>query len=134
MKNTELIEALRDPDHKNYREVAEEAADLLEKLDKNPRMDIVLNEVLDPPNPPVPSNIKAHAVCEQGGLGLSIGLEGYGLCDMIDGSGDPIIIEFHNGEPRLLVWGDVNNEEPTHIISLQGALESSRQPDTILDG
>jgi len=130
MEHTELIEALRDPDHKNYREAAEEAADILEKMNEKPRIDVVLNEVLDPADAPVPSSIEAHAVLEKDGLGISIGIKGYGLCDMADGTGDPIIVEFHDGKPRLVVWADIDDENPTHIIGLEDALESARTPDS----
>jgi hypothetical protein len=48
----------------------------------------------------------------------------------IHGSGCPVLIELWNDELRVVVWGDVNQEDPTHIISLEGAKESNRKQDT----
>ena len=78
-EHKELIEALRNPDHPNYREVAEEAANILESPSLNGKRTLILNEVCDPPEP---KTIEAHVVLENQGLGVAIGLEGYGLCDM----------------------------------------------------
>ena len=38
----------------------------------------------------------------------------------------PILLERHDGKLRLVVWADINEQEPTHIIDLSGALESNR--------
>lgn len=43
------------------------------------------------------------------------------------GQGGPVYIEYRSGVPHLVVWGDINNEEPTHSISLAGAHESLRK-------
>ncbi len=52
--------------------------------------------------------------------------EGTGdLCSM-PGTGWPILIEFRDGVPFLVVWGDITQEDPTHTIDLSGALESNR--------
>jgi hypothetical protein len=59
-----------------------------------------------------------------GAMGLSMGFEGYGNC--CEASGDVVFLELYEGELRLLVWSDVNNEDPTHVISLEGARESIR--------
>ena len=53
--------------------------------------------------------------------GVSIGVAGLGLATMEDDFNDVIVIEVKEGRPRLLVWADINQEDPTHIIDLQGA-------------
>jgi len=58
---------------------------------------------------------------------MTIGARGYGEKGAADGEGTPIVIEVHDGELRLLVWSDINSEDPTHIISLQGAMENKRR-------
>jgi len=42
-------------------------------------------------------------------------------------NGAPVYIEIVDGEPVLYIWADINQEEPTHKISLQYALESNRE-------
>ena len=37
-----------------------------------------------------------------------------------------VAIEIWEGELRLLVWSDLNQEDPTHIISLENAREANR--------
>jgi len=39
------------------------------------------------------------------------------------------MVEFFNGEMRVIVWDDINVEDPTHIISLEGAREDVREID-----
>jgi|688.fasta_scaffold03312_15 hypothetical protein len=45
----------------------------------------------------------------------------------MDGEGWPILLEYYQGSLRLVVWSDINNEEPTHNICLDGALNSKRK-------
>lgn len=61
--------------------------------------------------------------------GVSLYAEGYGDCTSAAGHGSPVFIELYRGELRLLVWSDINAEEPTHIIPLGGAREDRRLPD-----
>lgn len=58
---------------------------------------------------------------------LEVGAAGYGDHDSIDGDGSPIFLEVHEGRLRLLVWADINQEDPTHVIDLEGARESARK-------
>jgi len=53
--------------------------------------------------------------------------EGYGEASAGDGSGFPVLIEKWDGELRVIVWADINRQDPTHIISLEGARESARK-------
>lgn len=55
--------------------------------------------------------------------GLTIHPEETGI---YEGDFAPILLEFYERKVRLVVWGDINNEDPTHAIDLSGALESNR--------
>lgn len=55
--------------------------------------------------------------------------EGYGDFCSMDGDGMPILIEMWNDALRAVVWGDINQEDPTHIISLEDAKEELREED-----
>lgn len=52
---------------------------------------------------------------------LTIHIDGLGLCPMDDDFGQVIYLEINKGKPRLLVWADINQENPTHVIDLSGA-------------
>ncbi len=58
--------------------------------------------------------------------GVTIAAEGHGDYGSEDGHGSPIFLELYQGRLRLLVWADINSEEPTHIIDLAGAKEDQR--------
>jgi len=60
---------------------------------------------------------------------LFIRPNGYGDSCSMDGRGCPVVIEIADGELRIVVWGDINSEEYTHIISLEGAREDRRVED-----
>jgi hypothetical protein len=61
------------------------------------------------------------------GQGIEICPEGYGYANSYDGEGSPILLEVWDGKLKLHVWGDINKQDPTHQIDLEGALESSRR-------
>lgn len=63
---------------------------------------------------------------EGNGGGLVICPQGYGCCNCEDGTTGPVYLEVHEGRLRLIVWADINDEEPTHIIDLEGAKEEQR--------
>jgi len=52
--------------------------------------------------------------------------EGYGDGSTEDGSGCPLMVEIWEGQLRIVAWADINVEDPTHIISLNGAREDLR--------
>ena len=60
--------------------------------------------------------IKGTVSCNS--RGLAIELDGYHDCN---GGNETILIEFAEGVPRVVIWGDKTIEDPTHIISLDGA-------------
>ena len=55
---------------------------------------------------------------------------GTGVYGSADGYGWPVVVEFDPEDlvqpPRVLIWADINQEDPTHIISLAQAMESTR--------
>lgn len=58
--------------------------------------------------------------------GINICPKGYGDFDSQTGFGSPIYLEVYEGELRLVVWADINEQEPTHVISLVAAREDRR--------
>lgn len=59
--------------------------------------------------------------------GLELVVEGYGSCNMLPGHGSPLWIELYEGKLRLVVFADINQEDPTHIIDLEDARELARK-------
>lgn len=53
--------------------------------------------------------------------------EGTGDKCTTSGFGHPVALELYEGSVRLIVWSDINQEDPTHVIPLDGALESARK-------
>ena len=66
------------------------------------------------------------AVVNIGSYGITVSVDGYGEHTMQDGHGEPIFIEFYDGKLWVRTWADINQEEPTHNIDMQGALETTR--------
>ena len=58
---------------------------------------------------------------------LLLKFDGHGDHDSPDGEGHPVMIEFYDGQVRVVVYADVNDENPTHVIPLEGARESARR-------
>jgi hypothetical protein len=58
---------------------------------------------------------------------IEIFCEGYRTAAAASGHGAPILLEVHRGRLRLLVWGDIDSEDPTHVIDLEGA-RSDEEP------
>lgn len=64
---------------------------------------------------------KQHTLCIRPDQnGIAVGSPGYGVKDM-EGDFPPIYIEVLDGIMRILVWGDIQDEESTHEISLVNA-------------
>lgn len=70
----------------------------------------------------VPCKMKATT-----GGGADIHFEGYGENSMPPGYGAPVYVELYEGKLMLYVWADINSEEPTHKIDLEGAKETARK-------
>ena len=73
--------------------------------------------------PSVPCPIPCRIIADRSGIYLR--LQGYGDCDSADGQGCPAMIEFFGGECRVVIWNDINSDEPL-IVSLEGAKEDGR--------
>jgi len=58
--------------------------------------------------------------------GLDIDIAGYGDKSSRPGYGTPIHLSLYAGTLTLRVWADINQEEPTHTIDLEGARENKR--------
>lgn len=61
--------------------------------------------------------------------GMDVIAEGYGMKTMMPGEGPVFTLERYEGKLQLLVWADINQEDPTHVIDLEGARESLRKPE-----
>ncbi len=59
-------------------------------------------------------------------LGLAISFDGYSDCCSEDNLGTPLYIEKYDGKLRVLVYADINSEEPSHVIDLSGAQNNRR--------
>lgn len=59
-------------------------------------------------------------------VGLEVRIDGYSDCSSNDSEGAPIYLEKYEDEMFLRVFSDINCEEPTHSISLNGARNTKR--------
>jgi len=70
---------------------------------------------------------KVSVTLVNNGIEVAVAIEGYGdNTGTADGKGVPIVLEFNCGELKLHVYSDINNQYPTHTISLEGAKETNR--------
>lgn len=77
-------------------------------------------------DPDFKEDLGVAALCES--FGVALYADGYGDQGSAPGHGSPVYLELHQGVLRVLVWADINAEEPTHIIDLKDARESNRLP------
>jgi hypothetical protein len=74
-----------------------------------------------------PKNSNAEISVEVINEGIAIRHTGkLGTTSCYDGDYAPIIIEWWDGVPRIIIWADINDQDPTHIIDMSKALESNR--------
>lgn len=59
--------------------------------------------------------------------GIIVRPKGYGDSVSNEAEGCPILIELFEGHPRVIVWDNINDEDSTHVISLENAQESLRE-------
>ncbi|WP_415912216.1 hypothetical protein [Neptuniibacter sp. QD37_11] len=69
--------------------------------------------------------VYGNAVMEQSG-GLSLCFEGYTDHSSEDDCGFPVFVEVYDGQLQLRAYADVNCDDPTHVISLEGASNQAR--------
>lgn len=90
-----------------------------------------LNDVSDSEH--ANESVAGQVSVEKDNLALLVTIDGYNVHDSADEAGfrdpgtAPILLERFHGELRLIVWADINNSDPTHIISLKDARTSNRR-------
>jgi hypothetical protein len=57
---------------------------------------------------------------------LWLNFEGYGECSTVDGLGDPVGVELYDGTLRVMMWPDINAEDP-QVMDMEGANERARK-------
>lgn len=62
-------------------------------------------------------------------LGLSISVKGYSDCSSNDDHGTLVYVEKYDNKVQVRIYGDINSEEPSHNISLEGARNDLRVPE-----
>lgn len=65
--------------------------------------------------------------------GIEIKFEGFSTVCEPPESGTPILVENRDGIPVVIVWSDIRQEDPTHLISLKSA-ESSLADESVTAG
>ena len=58
---------------------------------------------------------------------IGLRVKGYGCACTQDGYGECFAFDVFEGKVQLLVWADINQEDPTHTIDLSGAREDARR-------
>mgnify|MGYP000607372462 CR=1 FL=1 len=58
--------------------------------------------------------------------GISVNLDGYSDCSSADNHGVVAYLEYWDGSANLRAYSDINSEEPTNNISLEGARNECR--------
>ena len=78
-----------------------------------------LDDVDNPDRDPVEIKIM------RGSYGILMKMEGF--TDRNSDDGEVVLIENRAGVPHVIVWGDINSEDPTQVISLAGANKNRRK-------
>ncbi len=81
-----------------------------------------IEDVLDDNNEH--SNLKGGLCVTNRGVHFTF--EGYGDYISEPGHGVPLMVEYCEGSPRVVAWNDINQEDHTDIVYLDGAKETRR--------
>jgi len=90
------------------------------KPKKARRIKFKLEDCGDRPGPDIEGRLEFYNHC------VDIHLNGYGTNDMADGYGSPIALDYCDGKVQVLVWSDINSQEPDKI-NMENALETNRE-------
>ena len=66
-------------------------------------------------------------------FGIDVHVKGYRTSCYEDDVGIPIFIEKYDGELLIRAYGDINSDEPTHNVSLEGARLEKRSSDNEIE-
>lgn len=69
--------------------------------------------------------LKCKIDCDAGCIWIAV--EGYGDAASPDGYGFPIKVELYEKELHVVLFGDINKQDPTAVLSMQGAREFLRK-------
>ena len=58
--------------------------------------------------------------------GIGIHIDGYGDAHSKDEDSCPIYIDFYDNKLMVQIYGDINSEEPTEVVSVEGAKLTKR--------
>jgi len=83
-----------------------------------------LNTTLSDADSEHSSSLRIRVVAN--GSVLSIFPEGYGDFASAEGHGCPVFLELYQGRLRLVVFAEIEQEDPTHLVDLERARESRR--------
>lgn len=82
----------------------------------------VVNDAYDGPRQSVTAEFE--------NAGVAILIPGYSDIYTDEAFDSPVVlIEFRDGVPFVCIWGDINQEDPTHEISLAGAAKTATKPE-----
>ena len=76
-----------------------------------------------PPSPEMTVEIDPHE--------MTIQFEGYGCTHLDPGFAPLISLQWEDGEFRLTVYSDINDEEPTHTVTFEKTRETNREVDGV---
>ncbi|MFK5950996.1 MAG: hypothetical protein QM500_19765 [Methylococcales bacterium] len=97
---------------------------LVLKLEQNKNASFTLQDG----HPDFNDDISGCVITE--GTGIGVALEGYSDYYSDDQTGVPIFIEKYEGDIKVRIYGDINNDSPTQVISLKEAKNSLRVDST----
>ncbi len=60
-------------------------------------------------------------------MGVFLSFDYHGEKTAAEGHGQPVMVEFHEGQVKVRVWSDINQEDATHVVSLDKAREVYRK-------
>ncbi len=87
----------------------------------------IKQDIYDGAIPEEDSGVEATVSVED--FGIILGIKGYSDHISEDDEGRLVWFEVYEGKLRLIVYADIQQEDPTHIINLEGARNERRCED-----